>query len=265
MFAHEADGGELDCRPGMGVHPTATAFGLVAEEYERGRPGYPQEAVDWLVEHAGLDGSSVVVDVAAGTGKLTRMLVPMVGRVVAVEPSDGMRSALAAAVPGAEAIDGTADRLPLADGAAQAITVAQAFHWFAGDEALAEFQRVVGPGGRLAIVYNRRDQEQPLQRRLEEIVSRHRGDRVPSVKSGRWREVIDATTRFTAEGEASFPNPVEMTAATLVDRVASTSIIASLPDDERAEALAEVRALGDAEPERFPLEHVTEVRHYRAR
>ena len=155
----------------MGVHPTATAFGLVADEYERGRPGYPQEAVAWLVERAGLDGSSVVVDVAAGTGKLTRMLVPMVGRVVAVEPSDGMRSALAAAVPGAEAVSGTADHLPLADGAAGAVTVAQAFHWFAHDEALAEFQRVVGPGGRLAIVYNRRDLEQPLQRRLEEIVS----------------------------------------------------------------------------------------------
>ena len=247
----------------MGVHPTATAFGLVADEYERGRPGYPQEAVAWLVGHAGLDGSSVVVDVAAGTGKLTRMLVPLVGGVVAVEPSDGMRAALAAAVPGAEAVNGTADHLPLGDGSAQAVTVAQAVHWFANDEALAEFQRVVGPGGRLAIVYNRRDLEQPLQRRLEEIVSRHRGDRVPSVRSGRWREVIDATTRFTPDGEASFPNPVEMTAETLVDRVASTSIIASLPDDQRAAALAEVRALGDAEPERFPLEHVTEVRLYR--
>ena len=161
----------------MGVHPTATTFGLVADEYERGRPGYPQEAVAWLVEHAGLDGGSVVVDVAAGTGKLTRRLVPMVGRVVAVEPSDGMRSTLAAAVPAAEAVNATADHLPLADGAAAAVTVAQAFHWFAHDEALAEFQRVVGPGGRLAIVYNRRDLEQPLQRRLEEIVSRHRGDR----------------------------------------------------------------------------------------
>ena len=77
--------------------------------------------------------------------------------------------------------------------------------------------------------------------------------------------MIDATNRFTPDGEASFPNPVEMTAETLVDRVASTSIIASLPDDERAAALAEVRALGDAELERFPLEHVTEVRLYRAR
>ena len=248
----------------MAVHPTATAFGLVAEEYERGRPGYPREAVDWLVAAAGLDRRSLVVDVAAGTGKLTRMLVPLVGRVVAVEPSAGMRAALEAAVPDAEAVDGTAAGLPLRDGAAQAVTVAQAFHWFAGDEALAEFQRVVGPGGRLAIVYNRRDLEQPLQRRLEEIVSRHRGDRVPSVRSGRWREVMDETARFRPVGEASYPNPVEMTAGTLVDRVASTSIIASLPDDVRTAALAEVQALAQAQPERFTLDHLTEVRLYRA-
>jgi hypothetical protein len=154
--------------------------------------------------------------------------------------------------------------VPLGDGAARAVTVAQAFHRFAGDEALREFRRVVGPGGRLAIVYNRRDLDQPLQRRLEEIVSRHRGDRVPSVRSGRWREVMDETTRFRPDGEASFPNPVEMTAETLVDRVASTSIIASLPDDVRTAALAEVRALGEAQPERFALEHLTEVRLYRA-
>jgi SAM-dependent methyltransferase len=246
----------------MGVHPTAEAFGLVAGEYERGRPGYPPEAVAWFVRETGLDRSSLVVDVAAGTGKWTRELVPVVGRVIAVEPSPGMRAALGAATPGAEAVDGTADRLPVDSDSAQAVTVAQAFHWFANDASLAEFQRVLAPGGHLAIVYNRRDQEQLLQRELEAIVSRHRGARVPSVR-GEWREVLAATPRFTPAGEAGFPNPVEMTTATLVDRIASTSIIASLPDDERDVTLADVRALGDAEPERFELRHVTEVLLYR--
>jgi ubiquinone/menaquinone biosynthesis C-methylase UbiE len=124
------------------VHPSAVAFGSVADEYERGRPGYPPEAVAWRAEAAGLTSSSTIVDVAAGTGKLTRLLGAVAGRVVAVEPSDGMRAYIARTARGVEVLDGTAQHLPLDAGSADLITVAQAFHWFASDEALAEFVRV---------------------------------------------------------------------------------------------------------------------------
>ena len=250
-------------RPGMtDVHPSAVAFGSVADEYERGRPGYPPEAVAWLAEAAGLTSSSTIVDVAAGTGKLTRLLGAVAGRVVAVEPSDGMRAYIARTARGVEVLDGTAQHLPLDAGSADLITVAQAFHWFASDEALAEFVRVLVPTGHLALVWNMRSTDQPIQAELEQIVSRHRSGE-PRHRSGVWRELMTTTRRFALAEEATFPHPVEVTHDGLVDRIASTSIIASLPDAERGAALAEVRRLAEAQPEPFTLEHVTHVHLYR--
>src|SRR5207237_10041328 len=110
--------------------------------------------------------------------KLARMRVPTGVRVVAVEPRAEMRGQLERAVPEAEALEGAAEALPLADSSADAITVAAAFHWFRRDEALAEFARVLRPDGRLAIVYNLRDPESDLQQELSRMLELHGGDRI---------------------------------------------------------------------------------------
>ena len=124
------------------IHPTAAAgFSLGAAAYERGRPGYPAEAIGWLAEQLGLRAGRTVLDLAAGTGKLTRALVETGAEVVAVEPVDEMRAQLEAAVPAARALAGTAEEIPLADGAVDAVTVAQAFHWFDRDAAFTEIHR----------------------------------------------------------------------------------------------------------------------------
>jgi ubiquinone/menaquinone biosynthesis C-methylase UbiE len=120
------------------------------ENYERGRPGYPDQVVG-LAEVA---SSSTVLELAAGTGKFTRQLVPRVAHVVAVEPDLGMRRLLVANCPGVEVLDGTAEQIPLAGDAVDAVFVAQAFHWFDNEAALTEIARVLRPGGVLVVLWN---------------------------------------------------------------------------------------------------------------
>src|SRR5262249_15575872 len=127
-----------------------TAFADVAGAYERGRPGYPDEAVSWLVG----DGWSEVVDLGAGTGKLTRSLVVRGHGVTAVEPLDEMRAHLEDVLPNVRALNGRAEEIPLPDESADVVVSAQAFHWFDHDAALPEIARVLRPGGRLALVWN---------------------------------------------------------------------------------------------------------------
>ncbi len=143
----------------MPVHEVAErGFGRAAGEYERGRPGYPPGAVDFLVRELGLAPGRTVLDVGAGTGKLTRLLQPSGARVLALEPVAGMREQLVAAVPGVELVGGTAEAIELSDAAVDAVTSATAFHWFDTEPALREFHRVLAPGGRLALLWNARDE-----------------------------------------------------------------------------------------------------------
>src|SRR5438105_7464268 len=129
------------------VHPDARSFGSAADKYERGRPDYPLAAVEWLAAELGLGAGRTVLDLAAGTGKLTRQLLPTGSRVIAVEPSAEMRAVLEASLLEVEALDGTAESIPLPDGSVDAITVAQAFHWFKLPDALEEMRRVLRPAG----------------------------------------------------------------------------------------------------------------------
>jgi len=142
----------------MAVHDVAArGFGDAAEAYEQARPSYSADAVAWLVEQLGITPGATVCDLAAGTGKLTRQLVPRYARVLAVEPLEGMRAVLERVVPGAEALEGTASAIPLEADAVDGVFVGEAFHWFSTAETLAEIARVLRPGGTLAILFNQAD------------------------------------------------------------------------------------------------------------
>jgi SAM-dependent methyltransferase len=132
----------------------ATSFGAVADAYERGRPPYPAEAIDWLIPA----GAAHVLDLGAGTGKLTRLLTGRGLDVTAVEPSEGMREKLRQAVPGVRALDGTGERIPLPDRSVDAVLVAQAWHWVDPVRAVPELARVLRPGGQLGLLWNIRDE-----------------------------------------------------------------------------------------------------------
>jgi ubiquinone/menaquinone biosynthesis C-methylase UbiE len=141
----------------------ATLFGAAAGEYDRYRVGVPDEVVDQLLP----GGVEAVLDLGAGTGAMTRRLVGRVERVYAVDPDPRMLSVLAESCPGVEAREGTAERVPLPDASVDAVVVASAWHWMDPDSAIPEIARVLRPGGKLVIVWNRRDRSVPWIADLE--------------------------------------------------------------------------------------------------
>lgn len=237
------------------IHPTAAAgFSAAADVYERGRPGYPEEAVAWLADRLGIGPGRDVLDLGAGTGKLTRQLVSLGVHVVAVEPIDAMRAELERAVPGVEALPGTAEAIPLGDGTVDAVTCAQAFHWFRADEAVQEMRRVLRPGGGLALLWNGRDLDDPVHKLVDELLAPHRVEFPGGEESSRAVPgSVEHRTWWHAES---------LTSAEYVDRVASTSVVAAMPAKQRREFLDEVRQAlsGFAEP--LDVRYMTDVYVY---
>jgi SAM-dependent methyltransferase len=233
----EAPRGDARLSAGEGMHPAAaTGFARSAAAYERGRPGYPDDAVDALV--AALPGRDVV-DLAAGTGKLTRALAARGCDVVAVEPVAQMRAEIG---PPARVVDGLAEATTLASGSADAVTVAQAFHWFDRPRALAEIHRVLRPGGMLALVWNTRRMQDDVHQRIQALLEPLRGS-VPAHRSERWRVDLEGSPLFGELRELRFANEQVVDAAALADRVGSISFVAALEQAERAEVLERARAL----------------------
>ncbi|HEX7299959.1 MAG TPA: class I SAM-dependent methyltransferase [Solirubrobacteraceae bacterium] len=226
-------------------HAAATGFARSAEAYERARPDYPPEAIAYLARELDLGPGRVVVDLAAGTGKLARPLARLGCEVIAVEPVDEMRAAIGNT---ARALAGTAEAIPVGDDSADGVTVGQAFHWFDGRAALAEIERVLRPGGGLALVWNRRPVESsPLQAAIAEIIAPYRVS-VPAHGSGAWREAFAG--RELSEWTFAFEQHMEVDR--LVDRVASMSFIAALDEPERRGVLDRVRGLVDEGPVAVP-------------
>jgi SAM-dependent methyltransferase len=244
----------------MSLHPGTAGFARAADVYERARPEYPPEAIAWLVDRLELRPGRVVVDVAAGTGKLTRLLVPSGARVVAVEPLAEMRAQLEEAVPGVEALEGTAEALPLQDDSADAITVAAAFHWFRAEEALAELARVLRPGGRLAIVYNLRDPESELQQELSRMLEFEGGTRIAWMRGIDTGAILEESGLFDPPEYAEFRHEQRFDTDGLVERVASISYVALLEGPEREDFLARVRELGERQASSpFAFPYVTKI------
>jgi len=253
----------------MGVHDVAAAgFGAGADDYERGRPSYSDDVVAWLVDRLGIGPGKRVVDLAAGTGKLTRLLVPFGAMVVAVEPVAAMREKLATAAPGAVALDGTAESMPFDESSVDGVTVAQAFHWFDAERALEEIGRVLRPSGGLGLVWNERDVSEPWVAELSKLIRWDERERwrVPYTVEVDWGARIDAMDTAFGPAErhrSSFRQ--EMVPDTLVARVLSTSYLATLAADVRDELEREVRALVAPLGERFELPYVTDAWAFRRR
>ncbi len=211
------------------------SFGAVAEAYDRGRPSYPDAAVAWL---AGGD-AKVVLELGAGTGKLTRQLVDEGHAVFATEPDEAMLAVLRERVPEVSAKVATAEDIPANDRSVDVVVAAQAFHWFDHVVALPEIARVLKPGGHVALVWNFFDQRIPWVRRLVNVV----GEQASSTHVS--SDALDAHELFEPVERTTFAFWQDVTRDTLVDIVASRSYIATLPDAEREATLDAVRALYD--------------------
>ena len=247
----------------------AIGFERGAEVYEQARPSYPAAAVDLLVGVLDLRPGRRVLDLAAGTGKLTRLLGPSGADLVAVEPVAAMRDQLLAAVAGVTVLDGTAEAIPLDDASLDAVVVAQAFHWFDARAALAEIHRVVrapgptGPPARLALVWNQRDEQVDWVCRFGEILVDAAGAK-PYVDDTDWPAVVAGAGGWgpLAVRRLDYEQPI--TGEILVARAASTSFVSALPAAERERCLDEVRALVRAHPqlarrESFAFPYITHV------
>jgi SAM-dependent methyltransferase len=238
------------------------SFGAEASAYARYRPGYPVEAVRWVL--AGADGPATrVVDVGAGTGALTEVLVSAGLDVRAVEPDPGMRAQLQDRVPGATVLAGSAESLPLPDASADAVLVAQAWHWFDHAVAGEQFARVLRPGGVLGLLWNLRDEAVSWMAALSAVVGGEdtlRASREP----GNVARAVGP--RFGPVERAEFRHSVTHTADSLVGLVETFSYVRLSP--HRGQVLAAVRELAASHPdlagrESFELPYVTAA--YRAR
>lgn len=238
----------------MTLNPTALNYRGAVGAYEAGRPSYPAEIVAALP----LATAHCIVDLGAGTGKFTRLLLRHLSetaRLIAVEPVAEMSAKLATEA-GIEVINSRADAIALETGSVDLVTCAQAFHWFDNEASVAEIARLLHPGGTLALVWNNRDDRAPWVDALSVMIEGYAGD-TPRQRTGRWRWVL-SDPRFVLEKEIVQDHPHRMARRDVFERVASTSYVANLPDSEKAvlrqktDDILRQAGLGDADEVVFP-------------
>ncbi|HEX2890235.1 class I SAM-dependent methyltransferase [Vineibacter terrae] len=230
------------------IHDAAAkGYATAAQAYVTGRPGYPPESDTWLREVVGLGPGATVVDLGAGTGKFLPYLRRTGARLVAVEPVAEMRAQIERDHDSVHVMNGTATAIPLADASVDAVVCAQSFHWFATPAAVAEIRRVLVPDGVLGLIWNVRDESVPWVAALTAIVDPFQSDS-PRYRSGDWRRVFPAEG-FAALGERHARNGhVGKPEQVIVDRMLSTSFIASLPPEQHAAVARQLRSLIAATP-----------------
>jgi SAM-dependent methyltransferase len=230
----------------------ARSFETVAAEYERHRPEYPLAAVEWAAAELGLAAGARVVDVGAGTGKLTRALVAAGFDAVAVEPGRAMLDQLRLAVPEADAHEAPAEAIPLPAESVDAAFAAQAYHWFDRERALPELHRIIRPGGGLVLVWNWWDERDPLQKELGGMVGYAGHDPFRE-------EELPAAPWFRESGRTVVESVAESSPDTIVGYLSTASNYVTMEADERERQLDEVRRVASSYGERFPLPKLTFV------
>ena len=222
-------------------HAAAEGYAQGADTYVRGRPDYPPQVSAWLADTLGLQPGQTVLEVGAGTGKFTPRLLQTGARVIVLEPVQAMLAKLSKAHPEVEAHQGTVQAIPLADASVDVVVCAQAFHWFANHEALAEIHRVLKPGGRLGLIWNLRDASFKWVAKLDALVNQWEGD-APRFYTGVWRQAFP----FDGLGplqEQRFIQPHKgLVEDVIFNRVRSTSFISALAPDEREKVEQQLRA-----------------------
>jgi SAM-dependent methyltransferase len=237
--------------------PDGRRFGEVAAAYERGRPEYPAEVVSWLLG----DDADRVIDLGAGTGKLTRALLAHAGHVIAVEPDAGMRAEFSRQLPGTSVLDGTGEDIPVRAGWADVVVVGQAWHWVDPRRAAPEVARVLRPGGLLGLAWNDRDVADPWLDRLADIL----------VGFGTSPDVMNDVV----VGPPFGPSEVmehrwtdHVSVASVVDMIASRSYVIALSAERRAELVRQVTAWAnegaDAATGLVPIRYRTQGYRFRA-
>jgi SAM-dependent methyltransferase len=228
-----------------------------AVDYDALRPSYALEAAAWVARRGSLRGGSIVVDLAAGTGQLSRRFADLGVDLVAVEPAANMRGVLEERLPAIRIVDGAAEQIPLPDGSVDAVVVGNAFHHFERRAAFAEIHRVLRPGGALALFWAWPLEEEQLSipgvREINEAVEGARSSNAIATAYRSWAEVPDAADGFGPFERREFPVTHVIPSARLADLYATSSDVASLPDPVRNDLLDRIRRLSSVLPDALHL------------
>ncbi len=239
----------------MPLHPLAAQFATIADAYDRGRPEYAPAVVGATVAELGIAPGAAVLDLAAGTGKLTRALLAAGLDVVAVEPQATLRELLAVNVGAERVREGLAESIPLADDSVEAVTVADAFHWFDQAAALGEIRRVLRPGGGLAVLATVPDWGgASWAHEVGTLMQRGRPEH-PHFDGPPWQDSVRTAGGWSEPREIRVTTFQPARPERMVDYLGSMSWVAALPEDERAETLARIGELVNAgeTPAQLPL------------
>jgi SAM-dependent methyltransferase len=243
----------------MTDHPVqGLSFGAAADLYDRHRPRYPPAALHWAL---GADPCTVV-DLGAGTGILTRILIDLGHRVTAVEPDDAMRAQLSENLPGTDARRGSAETIPLATASVDAAVAGQAYHWFDRDRAHPEIARVLRAGGVFAPIWNIRDESEPWVAELSRLGDDLGGRGGEHAHAG-WTDDLDLGPLFGDAERAVFPHAISMDAASLLAMMQTRSYYLTASPAAQDDFSTAVRRLLDGRPDTFEMPFLTVV--YRAR
>jgi SAM-dependent methyltransferase len=227
----------------MATVPRRLTFGAHATAYERARPAWPEAAARWLVPA----GAELVIELGAGTGKLTRSVSALGKRAAAVEPDPRMLAVLHGL--GLEGVEGSAEAIPFGDAVAEAVVAGSSLHWFELEQALPEIHRVLRPGGRFAFGWNHRDDRHPAIARMGETVYAAQARRPgPRWRSRDWAAELTESRLFRDVEHALFEHVHELPREALADHLLSYSGVAALPDDERRRVFDEVAQVLDSDP-----------------
>ncbi|HLF69377.1 MAG TPA: class I SAM-dependent methyltransferase, partial [Actinomycetota bacterium] len=233
----------------MKINPIAAkGFGIGTGDYERARPDYPADAVAHLIGALELGRETILLDLAAGTGKLTNQLTEHVSTTIAVEPLDSMRAVLSRTVPRVQSLAGTAEAIPLDDQSVDAVTVGQAFHWFDAPRAIAEIHRVLKSGGGLGLIWNLLDTRRRWVLRAEELTEPKRKGVGRMLDSG-WRSHFDRTSAFEPLVERWFEHRQLVDRETVLARYRSKSFIAAMDPPDQEDLMGAIGGLLDGDPE----------------
>lgn len=233
----------------MSIHEKASVgFDRAADSYDRGRPEYSSDAINFLIDQFKINQNSKILDLGAGTGKFTKLILPFSKNIVAIEPVEGMRNKFQSLINGVPILPGTAENLPLDSNSIDAVICAQAFHWFEANLAIEEIHRVLKPNGHLGLLWNVRDESFDWVKRLTSIIDPHESG-APRYKKMVWKKAFDETTFFSKLEHRAFNYIQSGNNETIVDRIASISFISSLAEDQRKQVLLEVRNLLSSHPQ----------------
>lgn len=230
-----------------------------AEDYQRLRQDYPQEAIDWLVSEAELGRGARVLDAGAGTGQASRPLVDAGVRVIAMEPAPNLRSKLSEVISAASVVGGVAETMPFRDGALDAVVAGQSFQWFDGPRAVPEIHRVLRPGGALAVIWIESDEQSTLHREMWAAVDPTEEESAIDQAQGRWNSFFEGSDLFEPFRTGSFPFTRRLAASDVPTFLSTSSDLAVMPAEEREAALRAVGEWAERQPPEIEFPMVVDV------